>query len=499
MKASSVNSLLYSVYFATTLFLIVTIAVVLNLPSPDDNFFVKKRHQINHEVRTSDYDQKNSVHGNHKIALVIPYISPSDDYRLPITFTIFLRTAHASASLIEFLIPHDGKLTPLIDECTSTIQGIDIPPNIRFIDLKSIQGMAHLFLRVVESRLRNDKLLDTIVHFLQSYPYALVEFKPALGHIFAEYLPEEIYSHWGYSDFDIAFGDLPRWITMDELEQYDIVTYGYGDQNRVYLRGQFTFHRNSKKINNLWRGCAYLSQMNERFQKASSGGKLQFESAEGCYSHVILQSNDLRVKYAVKAFTDHLDKDVHGDQDTIHSHGIIIGFGKKGDKSVIYKAGASESDGEHFLKLSKTWFEEGTTNPNNGHAYDDISQQLQWEVGEMTRVYSFREKSSSNMQCALYWMRKNYKPDLCVHDVNRTDTLFFIDGILLKQKYKQIAFPENVDSMPFFHLQEWKKSYRPSQLLPLRYSKTDITSLQDKILGWMLIPKGAIVLTPPRF
>ena len=43
----------------------------------------------------------------------------------------------------------------------------------------------------------------------------LVEYKPATGHVFADYLGE--YTHWGYSDLDIAWGDLPRWITPDEL------------------------------------------------------------------------------------------------------------------------------------------------------------------------------------------------------------------------------------------------------------------------------------------
>ena len=79
------------------------------------------------------------------------------------------------------------------------------------------------------------------------------------------------YSHWGYSDLDILFGDLPRWITHDELYDFDIVTYGYGDQGRVYLRGQFTFHKNvPDTINQLWRGCKYLSAMDERFEKAAS-------------------------------------------------------------------------------------------------------------------------------------------------------------------------------------------------------------------------------------
>lgn len=299
-RAFSVDALLYSAYLASTLFFITIVILVSNLPSPDiKQHFINDHHQLS-DAGINNYDQSNSVHVDRRIAIVIPYISPPDDYLLPVTFSIFLRTVHASASLIDFLIPHNGELTPLIDEHASTIQGMSIPSNVKFIDLMNIQSMARLFLRVVDSSLRNKKLLNTIVHFFQSYPYALVEFKPALGHIFKDYLPEETYSHWGYSDFDIAFGDLPRWITMDELEQYDIVTYGYGDQNRVYLRGQFTFHRNSEKINNLWRGCTHLSKMDERFQKVASGRKLQFESAEGCYSHVVLQSNDLRVKFAVK-------------------------------------------------------------------------------------------------------------------------------------------------------------------------------------------------------
>ena len=32
-------------------------------------------------------------------------------------------------------------------------------------------------------------------------------------------------------------------IEGDEWEDYDIVTYTFGDQNRAYLRGQFTFHK----------------------------------------------------------------------------------------------------------------------------------------------------------------------------------------------------------------------------------------------------------------
>jgi hypothetical protein len=39
--------------------------------------------------------------------------------------------------------------------------------------------------------------------YIASYPYCLVEFKPALGHIFADYLQD--YTHWGCYDLDILF------------------------------------------------------------------------------------------------------------------------------------------------------------------------------------------------------------------------------------------------------------------------------------------------------
>ena len=49
-------------------------------------------------------------------------------------------------------------------------------------------------------------------------------------------------SHWGYSDFDVVFGDKSWWIDNDEWDDYDILTYGFGDQDKLYLCGQFTFH-----------------------------------------------------------------------------------------------------------------------------------------------------------------------------------------------------------------------------------------------------------------
>lgn len=52
----------------------------------------------------------------------------------------------------------------------------------------------------------------------------MVEFKPALGWVFREYLKE--YTHWAYGDLDVFFGDLTKgWLEASEMREYDIVTY----------------------------------------------------------------------------------------------------------------------------------------------------------------------------------------------------------------------------------------------------------------------------------
>lgn len=58
-------------------------------------------------------------------------------------------------------------------------------------------------------------------------PYFIVEFKPALGWLFREYLVE--YSHWAFGDLDVLFGDMRRgWLEPDELRNFDIITFRCG-------------------------------------------------------------------------------------------------------------------------------------------------------------------------------------------------------------------------------------------------------------------------------
>jgi hypothetical protein len=88
---------------------------------------------------------------------------------------------------------------------------------------------------------------------------------------------------------DQLVGRLERMFTADKLNEYDLLTSSYGDNYRLYMRGQLTVHKNNHHINRLWQGCSHLSKFNTRLRDYRHGKYEQwhFMSAEGCYSRVV--------------------------------------------------------------------------------------------------------------------------------------------------------------------------------------------------------------------
>lgn len=407
----------------------------------------------------------------HRIAIIIPFVGNGPEV-IPPYLEAFCVAAEGASSLVDFLLIHNGVL--------DGYHGDKCPNNVIFISLETMDNFSQKLVKVVDqiedeetaigSR---EKLARAVSKLIDSYPYILVEFKPALGHIFSEYIKG--YSHWGYSDLDILFGDLPRWVTKDELNDYDIVTYSFGDQNRLYLRGQFTFHKNNEKINQLWRSCEYLSQMDQRLVEILTGrSKLRFESAEGCYSAAILKRSDIRVKYAVKAFTD---VDEH---DTSHSHGVYVSTGKQNSYTVLYKAGDTESDGQSLAKIADKWFEMKTD-------YNNPKKDLVAEVGKRERISLGK---NTDAHC-MFWAQSKYQSRLCIDNVDSTDTVFWIDGQLYKQKYEKMELPGNINTAPFFHFQEWKRFYRTTQLTGFHRT--------GPLKTFVLAKEGIVPLLPHEF
>lgn len=397
----------------------------------------------------------------HRIAVLIPFIGDGPE-SIPPYLNLFVTAAAGSSSLVDFFIFHNGALDSFYYD--------DLPSNVKIISMGSVEGMVQQFLRVVDQRQGEDFelksrefLVQVLNKHLLNYPYVLVEFKPALGHIFASYISG--YTHWAYSDLDIAFGDLSRWITKEELEKFDIVTYGFGDADRAYLRGQFTMHRNDpSKINQLWRDCDYLSKMDKRFADILSGAaKIHIESAEACYSVQVLKRDDVKVKFAVKAFTD-----VH-QEDSAYTHGMYLGMGSKGESSVVYKA--EPGQGMTLLGLNRVWFEQ----PNYTQG------ELQEERGQKGAV---QWRNDPSIDC-MYWVREIYRSQLCIQGADATDTIFLENGKLLKQTYKNINLPSHIASAPFFHFQEWKRVFRYNQ--NAAFDRKSATT-------WVLTKEGALPL-----
>lgn len=382
-----------------------------------------------------------------RLAILLPYLGTA-----PAFLDVFCFGAGGASDIADFLVIGSLSGHP------------GCPSNVLFHEV-SPRRLATLLSRTVEKdnlAMDRERFLTILEHNIEVYPYALVEFKPAYGHIFSEYIRG--YSHWGYADLDILFGDLSRWITPDELNVYDIVTYGFGDQTHLYLRGQFTIHRNDAKITSLWKDCSYLSDLDIRYQNVmDKSEEYKFESAEGCYSAAVLKRNDISVKYAVKAWTD------VEQNDPVYSHGLYIS--RHDGRHVIFKS--SEHHAEH---LESSWFHKDSV-------YRDRDVQLQVPVGEMEK---FDLPNNPKAKC-MYWVQKKYQRHLCItEDIGPDFTVSWIQGALYKQKHKNLVLPSDVETAPFFHFQEWKRYFRPSQVSCLRY--------QSQISSFLLTKEGAIPL-----
>mmetsp|Transcript_12056 Transcript_12056/g.34709 ORF Transcript_12056/g.34709 Transcript_12056/m.34709 type:complete len:755 (-) Transcript_12056:286-2550(-) len=239
-------------------------------------------------------------HPQYRIAMVVPWVN-----ELPPWVSYFALTAHRSRSLIDWLIFHETLTPPN-----------NLPDNVRFIDL-GVGGLSQLFgLRLgdeLNMPVRNASLLIRSMRFmLDKWPRLVAEYKPAFGAIFEQYLTD--YTHWGYCDLDIVIGNLPLFIEDAELAGQDIVTYSFGDMDALYLRGQWTMHRNLPEISMLWKNCPHLGDelQKELLMKVAWVRRMEsrgvknypkrFQSAEGCYSHRASLMPGVRIKMAHKQF-----------------------------------------------------------------------------------------------------------------------------------------------------------------------------------------------------
>lgn len=73
-------------------------------------------------------------------------------------------------------------------------------------------------------------------------PYKLCDFKVSWGYIFAKELRDSEW--WGFSDVDLVYGNLSKFLNKDLLNNYD----------KIFTTGHLCLFRNTKKVNECFMG-----------------------------------------------------------------------------------------------------------------------------------------------------------------------------------------------------------------------------------------------------
>ncbi len=149
-----------------------------------------------------------------KACVIIPYFGAWPPY-LP----LFLESC--KNDLLDFLL------------ITDLPAPTDHPSNVKFLKLTLSEIAEKVQSAVgVEAALRNS--------------YKLCDLKSAYGEIFAEYL--ETYAFWGFGDIDLIYGDIDKFITQEDLKQYDVIS-----GREFWVSGALALFRNTDVVNSLYR------------------------------------------------------------------------------------------------------------------------------------------------------------------------------------------------------------------------------------------------------
>lgn len=175
--------------------------------------------------------QNDYRHGSmDRICLVICFMGP-----LPKWLPFYFKSCQFNTS-IDFLI--------FADEIDA-LQALGVPPNVRLV-----------YLDLPEFCRQASQAFNITISFKRAYK--LCDFKPAYGVLFQEYLKG--YEFWGYTDLDVIYGDIRKFLGIEALGQYDVIT-----SRSEFLAGHFTLIRNEPQFNRLYeQSCDYLRVFSSR-------------------------------------------------------------------------------------------------------------------------------------------------------------------------------------------------------------------------------------------
>lgn len=148
-----------------------------------------------------------------KICIVIPYFG-----KFPRNMYTFLLSCKYNKT-IDWLIFTDQNFNQYKNFCS----------NVNFVSC-NLSDIKHRIIKVTKL---NDINLDR--------PYKLCDYRPLFGKIFSHYLKG--YDYWGYSDLDVVYGNLLKYIKDGIKNDFD----------KIGENGHFTLFKNNKKVNNLYK------------------------------------------------------------------------------------------------------------------------------------------------------------------------------------------------------------------------------------------------------
>lgn len=249
--------------------------------------------QVLHSRGRADQNNNNAV-SKTRYALVITL---AGSHKLADYFEWSCRSIYSSRDLFDLLVFHENN---------QLLQNVSCAENVKFYNLGE-RGLAELITKqFLPDKAHEDtakELVLTVSNVLLRFPQYLSEVKPMTGSLFKDYLTP--YTYWSYTDPDIIWGRLADWLDTKDVANYDLYTIAnIFDASRLYLRGQFTLHRNTEYVNSLWKKLEYFTHTDYATRMATAYRMLlertptetvfkkNFHSPEGWYSQVAFQSGD---------------------------------------------------------------------------------------------------------------------------------------------------------------------------------------------------------------
>jgi hypothetical protein len=378
-----------------------------------------------------------------KVGIIVPYVGDS----LPNWFDAFCVAASTSSNLYEWIIlitnapmrptPPNIRLVRItLEDFSKRVASLDESISISTsISTTTSTEQAQADLDGGTEEEEEDVNIKHIQHLLNNYAYMIVELKPCFGFMFSDLLTE--YSHWGYADIDQLPGRLQNLLSIDMLNSYDILTTSFGDNFRMYTRGQFTIHKNIPFLTNLWKSCNHLSKIGERLRiyKDSDYKKWQFHSAEGCYARVIADRNDLSLFVSASQLSDAAGGKTEEKESFLIGNSLFRCYHEP-----ILNVGGSR--GSHSIDRTSL-----------KHVVDHILLDKHFLNGHPKEVLPLTREE---YMCA-YWLPPEFQ--VCLSKVSATRDILFVNGKIsvdVDDVHVPISSCREGSTM---HFQGWKKRY----------------------------------------